>query len=269
MKIRLIAVDMDGTCIDNRRRVPQENLRALEEALKAGILVVPATGRTVPGCPPAVTRLKGIRYFISSNGARVSDLQSGLTIRQALMPCGDVQKFLQGLRGYGVWSAIHKDDTIWDNNRIPYLHRKWMDAGDPAGSGFAPHLYRWLDGQQGGVEKMQIFFLTENGRRRTFELLKQYPDFSCACSHKFYVEITAADASKGLALSALCDRLKIAADEVMAIGDADNDRSMFAYADFPVAMGNACEDIKKMAAYITDTNDRCGVAAAVRKVLRD
>ena len=269
MKIRLIAVDMDGTCIDSRHRVPQKNLQALGEALRAGIFVVPATGRTVQSCPPAVLRLKGIRYFISSNGARVSDVKRGLTIRQALMPCQAVREFVQGLRGYGVWIAVHKDDKVWDNNRIPYLHRKWIDAGDPAGSALAVHLDSWLAGQTGGVEKIQVFFLTEKGRRRTAELLKRYPDFSCACSHKYYVEITAAEASKGQALKALCDQLQIDAKEVMAIGDSDNDRSMFDYADYPVAMGNASKEIKKMAADITETNDLCGVAVAVQNVLRD
>ena len=83
------------------------------------------------------------------------------------------------------------------------------------------------------------------------------------------MEITAAEASKGRALKALCDQLQIDAKEVMAIGDSDNDRSMFDYAGYPVAMGNASKEIKKIAADITETNDRCGVAVAVQNVLRD
>ena len=66
-KIKLIAVDMDGTCLDNRHRVPERNLWALEEAIKAGILVVPATGRALKGYPVPIRKLPGIRYVITSN----------------------------------------------------------------------------------------------------------------------------------------------------------------------------------------------------------
>lgn len=282
-RIRLIAVDMDGTCVDNRKLVPEKNLWALSEAMKAGIVVVPATGRAIEGYPVAVRKLPGIRYMISSNGARVTDLKTGRDIRRVLLPCRDVADFLSGLRGSAVWVAVHMDGGCIDGNLIPFIHRKLFYHGDFKGSRLIPGLDRFLrrsrmkgsspaggkENRSGGVEKIQVFFLSKAAKKRTLALLKNWPRFSCALSHRFYVEITAAGASKGEALSGLCRYLDIPPARVMALGDSDNDLSMLRCAGYPVAMGNAEPAVKAAAKKVTAKNTQCGVAMAVMEAVRE
>ena len=67
-EIKLIAVDMDGTLVDDEKRIPEENLRALEACAAKGIEIVPATGRTVQGVPKELKALPGVRY--GDNGKR-------------------------------------------------------------------------------------------------------------------------------------------------------------------------------------------------------
>lgn len=267
MGIRMIAVDMDGTCIGDRHRVPGENLNALKKAHKAGILVVPATGRTAANCPSEIRSLPFIRYVISSNGARVTDREKGTTIHEVLIPGTEAREFLLKLRGLPVWTALHMDDRLIDSNLIPSIHRKLVGTGDPAKNRWVPSLPRFLEGRKGGVEKLELFYLTERAGSRIRKLLKEHPKLSCAQFRNHYVEITAAGASKGEALRFLSERMGIPASDVMAIGDSGNDLSMLHFAGYPVAMGNACAEVKRAAVTVTATNARCGVARAVREIL--
>lgn len=269
MKLRLVAVDMDGTCVAGGHRGPDRNIWALEQAWRAGAVVVPATGRPLSGYPVPLKRLPWIRYVISSNGARLTDRLTGKDLRQALIPAAEAVSLLRALKGTAVWISVHKDGICLDKNRIPFWHRRLFYHGDFAAGRRIGRLEAWLEEEGGGVEKLQVFFLTEAARRRTTELLKRRPHLACCESHSRYVEVTAADASKGAALRALCERLGIAPNEVMAIGDSDNDLSMFRYAGCPVAMGNAPASVKEEACEATAGNRRCGVAWAVMKRLRE
>jgi len=288
-ELRMIAVDMDGTCIGKGQRVPERNLWALEQAHRAGVLVVPATGRALRGYPPEVKRSPGVRYVISSNGARLSDERTGETIREVLIPCGGTVRFLRRLRGKAVWISVHMDGLCIDNNLIPWLYRKLLCHGQFREGRYVPGLARRLAALAGrntpqtggprenavsrGVEKIQVFFLTSGARRKVLELVKRERRLlSCAMTHDRYVELTAHGASKGEALEALCRHLAIPAEAVMAIGDSENDLTMLRFAGRPVAMGNADPEVKAVVreagGEITASYARCGVAQAVMRALR-
>ena len=80
MDIRLIALDFDGTLLDQEKRISAANKKALESCIRHGIVIVPATGRPAAGIPDCVREMQGIRYGILSNGARVEDLVDGTLI---------------------------------------------------------------------------------------------------------------------------------------------------------------------------------------------
>ena len=81
----------------------------------------------------------------------------------------------------------------------------------------------------------------------------------------FYLEVIHPEASKGKAVHHLADKLGLTRDEVMCLGDHENDRDMIEYAGLGVAMGNAIDSIKEIANFVTTTNDEDGVAVAVEK----
>ena len=68
MEIRLIAADMDGTLLDDEKKIPEENLRVFRECAARGIEIVPATGRTMRGLPDELRNLPGVHYAILTNG---------------------------------------------------------------------------------------------------------------------------------------------------------------------------------------------------------
>lgn len=81
----------------------------------------------------------------------------------------------------------------------------------------------------------------------------------------FYLEVIHPEASKGKAVHHLADKLGLTRDEVMCLGDHENDRDMIEYAGLGVAMGNAIDSIKEIANFVTTTNNEDGVAVAVEK----
>ena len=83
------------------------------------------------------------------------------------------------------------------------------------------------------------------------------------------IEITDHSAQKGLILAKVSKEMGIKKDEVMVLGDSFNDYSMFTEFTETVAMENAVPEIKAIAKYITDTNDNCGVAKAIFKVIEN
>ena len=83
MDIRLIAIDMDGTLLDDEKRLSERNRAALKACLDRGIYIVPATGRPAGGIPEAVCSIPRIRYGILTNGAKVADLETGKIIAEA------------------------------------------------------------------------------------------------------------------------------------------------------------------------------------------
>ena len=81
--IRMIGLDLDGTLLTGDKRITEQNRIALQKASGKGIHIVPVTGRPLSGIPLQVTELAFIRYAVTSNGAVVTDMLSGRTIRNA------------------------------------------------------------------------------------------------------------------------------------------------------------------------------------------
>jgi Cof subfamily protein (haloacid dehalogenase superfamily) len=84
-------------------------------------------------------------------------------------------------------------------------------------------------------------------------------------STPFYLEILNKNASKGLAVQHLAEKLGISYEETMAIGDEENDRSMLEAVGNPVVMANGNPELKKIAKYITKSNEDSGVAHAINE----
>lgn len=75
-QIRLVALDLDGTVFNDQKEITPRTLAAIQAALQKGVVVLPATGRTVAGVPDQFINIPGVRYALTSNGASVVDLQT-------------------------------------------------------------------------------------------------------------------------------------------------------------------------------------------------
>ena len=263
MEIKLLAVDMDETVVNSRHQMTEKTKMALELAIQKGIQVVPVTGRCLEGLPSKIRQIDGIDYFITSNGAKVYDFKEHRILYRRLIPNQTACAILKKCQEEEIGIAIHQEGKCYDNSLLQAAYRYVAYHRDFKAHRVKKDLYEWVKENEKPVEKIQVFSGDEKKLLALQEMLERFVTLEMAVSTSGYIEITRAEANKGKALEALCDALDLPLAQVMAIGDNANDYSMLECAGFPVAMGNATEDLKRIAKAVTTDNDTDGVAKAV------
>ncbi len=269
--VRLVALDLDGTLLDSQKRLSEENRAALTRAARAGIHIVPTTGRFFDGMPEAVKALPFVRYAITINGAAVADRETGEELYRAEIPLGRALELMEYLDTLPVVYDCYQDNAGWISEPLkaridttvkdPHYRQMLHELRKPV-----PELKAFLAGRGRDVQKIQFFMPTQKLRRELLETLpKHFPDLAVSSSVSENIEINAAGATKGLALLGLARRLGIPREGTMALGDGLNDLSMLEAAGIGVAMENACAEAKAVADFVTGSCDDHGVARAIEK----
>lgn len=269
--IRLIGIDVDGTLLDSKGRMPQENRDAIHDAVAAGVHVALVTGRSYPFARPVADPLPNAITLIVSSGA-VERAMDGTVLARRLLGRAVARDVLDATRPYRNAAAL-----IFDRDHDRQVVFETMDWEHPA------RKHYWLRNQQliaqsvpledalvedpvqvmfnGGVETMRVLSAALRRTADGFAVsLTEYEhrDFSL-------IDITAPDATKGRALAWRAEQLGLARDEVMAVGDNFNDLEMLEYAGVPVVMENAVEELKHRGWHVTGNLDAAGLAQAIRR----
>lgn len=272
MNIKLVAIDLDGTTFDNQGNISQKNVDAIEHACSQGVFVVPATGRAFFELPSQINACKGIQYFVTSNGASVTD-RAGTVIVEHKIKYELAVQILELIKEYDIMTELYIDGHAYTKlanmNEATFRHYKiqpkYFSVLLEARTGVADVL-AYLHTKQASVEKFNLFF-SKQAERQTFlqrmEAMNQVVEITNSMTNN--LEINAFGANKGTGLEQLCKVLSISPCEVLAIGDSDNDVSMFHFAHTAVAVANACDELKKVATHHTVSNDEHAVATAINE----
>lgn len=261
--IKILAVDMDGTCLDSNGQMAPETVKALKEASERGVLVVPTTGRNVNCLPKALKNQSFYRYIISSNGSLVVDTLENRMIFEACFDAETGAEILSKTRGMLIFKAAHIDRDFHTQGKILQKLVKKFFKDNSVNIIYVRNLKSYIRKKNKQIEEFQFFYKEdESYRKKIKKILEDYPEITVAFS-KGYAEIYNKKGSKGTALLALGEALGITADEIACIGDEENDISMFDVAGLPMAMGNAIQPIKDRAKVILPTNDEKGVVTAI------
>lgn len=267
--IKLIALDMDGTLVNSMKQIAPEELQAISQAAERGIELVPASGRTLHTLPRELFGLEGIRYFISCNGARITDVLTGKVVYRHNICREDMLRIMEEAKKYRCVREAALDDSL-------YLSRQ--DDEDEL-SFLPPHQHDFLramrtltddlDGMllsaEEGAEKILIFFHDADELHAFRCWLEDNFSLSISSSLTTNLEINALGVSKGRALTALAEHLGIPMSAVMACGDSENDIDMLRVAGLGIAMANASPEAMAAADAMTLSNDEHGVAEAIRR----
>jgi len=261
MKYKLIAVDMDGTLLDERKCITERTLAAVKLAGERGVFVCLSTGRPLCGVHSYMEQLRLNTPVITCNGAVVIDPDSGKIIHS---------QFLQLQAARDVWQRGKEYNTtmcVWVGDKL-YVNRFDERTED----------YKKLSGVQPeivydigllaniGISKILWYDNVERIQQYKTELSSQMKQsVRCVTSDPHFLEFTDKNVSKASALECLGDYLGIPREQIMAIGDGENDLPMLEYAGLSVAMGNAAEHIRSCCNYVTDTNVSDGAAKAIEK----
>lgn len=268
--IRLIALDLDGTLFDDQKRITPRTLAALRAALDKGVDVIPATGRTLDGVPPELLALPGVRYVLTSNGASVIDRATGRKLVEQPFAAGEALQIYDILEPHDGMLSVFIDGTSYSPEEstarcmdmVPEALRPYFRKTRQV----VPDLRAVLRRHAAHIEKFSILYRTLAARDAAWQAVAAaFPQVEATTSLERNLELNAPGVSKGTGLMALAGVLGLRPDQVMACGDSGNDLTMIRLAGLGVAMGNATEEVRAAAGYITDDNNHDGVAAAIER----
>lgn len=278
--IRLLAVDMDGTCLDQKSRMTDAVLSALREAAARGVIVVPTTGRNLECIPHRLAagtlRKTGthddaanrelFRYVITSNGAKLTDIRGQKTLFEAPISPEESVSLLRSCRKIRLGTASHIRHKYLLQGRALATAGLVLYGKDARGICCVRDMEAFIRNHHCNVEEFQFYFLSPGARQNVYDVLERYPGLQAA-STGIYAEIYSGRASKGRALAELAGHLGIEKEEIACIGDGENDLSMFQAAGLKIAMGNAVNMLKERADHIVESNRRDGAARAVERYI--
>lgn len=269
-EIKLIALDLDGTTLDSKGKLAERTRKALEAAIRKGVVLIIATGRAYSALPEEIFQIEGIKYVLTSNGASVMDIVENQMIYSNCIDGSALEAAVAVLREYDYMMEIFVAGRAYVEKHIynqvstmnfTEKHKQYvLKTREPVEDLLAfALLHKEL------VENINVIFENQDDRSKMREILSRLENVTLTTSFDHNLELGGAKTSKAEAIRMLCQRLGITEDQVMACGDSPNDIAMLMASGFPVAVGNAKDEVKAIAKYITKTNDEEGVAFAIEK----
>ena len=249
----MIGLDLDGTLLNDKKELLPYTKDVLRRAVEQGIIVLVATGRPWLGVPEELRNFPGMRYALTSNGARIIDRDENRVIeekllspelaRKALEICGKydtLQEVYFDGQGYAQADKMlhvekyHKNPNMWE-----YIRTTRIPVDD---------IFALVEKENRGMDKTQALFADMDERAKAWEELEDVEGLELVGSLKYNIEINARGVNKGTGLVSLGKYLGIRREEIMACGD-----------------GDAEEQVKQAADYITSGNEEEGAAKAIEK----
>lgn len=271
---KMICIDIDGTLIRSDLTLAKETVEAVRKAKERGVLVVLATGRMHRSAAIFAEKLCIEDPIISSNGALVKDPGTDEVFYREYLGKEDVEYIIRALDRFGVHINFYNEDTMYVTEIRDYVHRyERMKASLPEhlritvqyeGKDF--HMERFVE-EYGALMQKGICFPDPRRISTIKAEMKKNLRLKVVSSGKDNIEFTARDADKGLAMLALAKAKGILKEEIICVGDSENDLGMLERAGLSVAMGNAMDSVKAVADHVTDTNDDHGVAKLIQRFL--
>ena len=263
-----LVLDMDGTLLDNKKRLLPSTYNALMAVQREGVKLVIATGRPTFGCMSVVEQLelqKYDGYLFSYNGGKVTSCQTGQVHARRTIPLDLLPSIYRIAKEYQLPLLTYRrneivaecDDNQWllwtseVNHQMPIrVVPSLLEAVTRE-----PFMYTII-GEEAELQKVESHLQTLYPSELGFRISDQH-----------YLDIVPKEVDKGSALQFLLKDQEASSETVIAVGDSYNDMSMLAVAGLGVAMSNAPEAVKRVADYITKSNDEDGIYHLVNKFI--
>ncbi|VWL85726.1 Cof-type HAD-IIB family hydrolase [Oceanivirga miroungae] len=262
---KLIATDMDGTLVNSKREISQNNIDMIIKAQKEkGVKFVLASGRVEEAMINQAKLLKLDQYggyILSYNGSRIIECKSNEVIYNKSISRDEIKELLEISNKYDVALVTYIDGLLYYNKE-----HKYVDEEEKITT-FTKHKYETIDDIKVSTVGKCMFIGDVDKLAKLMEYLKGiYKDkFYITLSSPYFLEILNKDVSKGRSLKKLCEILGIDIKDMIACGDSYNDSDMLEVAGLSVAAKNAVQDIKDIADYVSVTNDEGVLADVINK----
>ncbi|MGL5766037.1 MAG: Cof-type HAD-IIB family hydrolase [Sarcina sp.] len=274
MTYKLICIDMDGTLLNSKHEVPEFNREMIKKATEKGVKIAITTGRLFASARKYSDIIGVEAPIIASNGAYIREKNSDDVIYESNFSKEQFDKVLKVIRKYDFTVYMNTSNTVISESIVPDTHA-YKVVNDELEEAWKikfveGHNFEDVYKKYHGDILKTIFIDEKNNKEELVKAkaeLAKFEDLEVVSSWENNFEVMPAGTSKGSAVEKLAETLGIKREEVICIGDSENDLSMIKYAGLGVAMGNAIDVIKENADYVTDTNENAGVGKMIEKFI--
>ncbi len=285
--MKLIASDLDGTLLNEKSKVSEANVRAIQKAMDKGVKFVVVTGRSYDAAVMPIKEVGIACPIITLNGASSFDID-GNVLRDIPMDKSVCKKVYTACHNGKMYTEFFTNKGLFSFGRDRFIDRmtRWWKTVNPDFTDeeinqkieqrFQDESVQFVDGYEElesmndlKIYKLLSFAEDEESHKQVFNELKDEAGVVITSSGYLNLEFNHPEAKKGLALKELAKSMGIDMKDVMSLGDNLNDKSMLEMAGRGVAMGNANPEILNLCKYKTKTNEEDGVAFAIEEMLKD
>lgn len=263
---KLLAIDMDGTLLNDEKEISPANYEAIQMARENGVKVVLASGRPLVGFKKYLEQLNLVSdedYAVAFNGALVQSSEGGEIVSKTTLTLEDYKYLYKLSKELKVnIHALTETSVISPKDTKYTRHEAEMNG-----------IFNEIIAVEDVTEDTTIVKVMFIDKPELIEeIMQKIPEevsskYTVVRSAPFFLEFLHKSVNKGAGVATLAKKLNIKQEEVICIGDAGNDIHMIKYAGLGVAMGNAFPEVKRIANFITKTNEEDGVAYIINKFI--
>ena len=286
---KLVAIDLDGTMLNQYGIVTQKTKNSIKKAQENGIEIMIASGRPIDSVKTISKEIGSENYFISGNGSIIYDIKKDEIIYENVLKKQKALEIIKICEENSIFYNVYTEKEIIAKNlqyNVLYYHKENLTKSeeDKTHVNIVEDIYDYIEKTDSKVLKVMICDKHQTIFNAIIRKLKEVDDIEVLeVSHMsrkiirqgteeipieyFYTEISAKNVDKWTALEFLKEKLQISSEEIVAIGDNVNDKKMIEKSGYGIAMGQSAPQIKEIADYVTDSNVDDGVANALDKLL--
>ncbi|MBJ8029562.1 HAD family hydrolase [Bacillus cereus group sp. N21] len=256
--IKVIVLDLDGTLLNNEKKVSERNIKAVMDCHRKGIHIIFATARAPRSVKQFLPKeLQNIGMMVYYNGALLRDQITKINYHYPIgaMYTAEIINFVTQ-KEPDSFIAIEVEDTCYINQNIK---TNFITATKPI-------VITNEEMKQRSVSKILLHSFSHHEKLE--EQFRHKVNVICTDQNQL-VQIMGHNVSKENAVLNWCQRHEISAEQVMVFGDDWNDIGLFKECGYPIAMENAISELKELAYYITDSNEDDGVASILDQIRSD
>ena len=289
--LKLVAIDLDGTMLNQYGIVTQKTKNSIKKAQENGIEIMISSGRPIDSVKTISKEIGSENYFISGNGSIIYDIKKDKIIYENVLKKQKALEIIKICEENSIFYNVYTEKEIIAKNlqyNVLYYHKENLTKAEEEKThiNIVENIYDYIEKTEAKVLKVMICDKHQTIFNAIMRKLKEIDDIEVLeVSHMsrkiirqgteeipieyFYTEISAKNVDKWTALEFLKEKLQISSEEIVAIGDNVNDKKMIEKSGYGIAMGQSAPQIKEIADYVTDSNVDDGVANALDKLLLD
>jgi Cof subfamily protein (haloacid dehalogenase superfamily) len=267
---KLIAIDLDGTLLNSKKRISETNIKYIKEVIEKEVKVVVCSGRIYAGAKIFARQISVNDTLIACNGAIIKDIGTDEVLYYNSMNIPDCIRVIDICHELDIYFHVYIGDTMYTerlefSSLFYWKRNQELPQDEQVDIRLVQNMYEVIEKNAGKVLKIVVISNDPNILADARKKVCCIDSVEVMSSDSNNFEVMNQGVNKGNALKFIAGKLGIKREEIIAIGDNENDYTMIEYAGLGVAMGNAEEKIKGIAKYVTCTNDQDGVAHCIKR----